>query len=63
MSVSNIFKPNFVCLLTNERYKTYQTGFTFSLLGDAPGVGLGGGGYRSGLGGQMFFFSPNFNQS
>ena len=28
-SISKIFKPNFdfVCLLTNERYKTYQTGF------------------------------------
>ena len=22
-----IFIPNFVCVLTNERYKTYQTGF------------------------------------
>ena len=22
-SISNIFKPNFICLLTNERYKTY----------------------------------------
>ena len=36
-----IFKPNFVCLLTNERYKTYQTGFSFPCLGHAPGVGLG----------------------
>ena len=26
-SVSKIFKPNLVCFLTNERYKTYQTGF------------------------------------
>ena len=40
--ISKIFKPNFVCLLTNERYKTYQTGFTFGRLGHAPGVGLGG---------------------
>ena len=23
------FIPNFVCVLTNERYKTYQTGFSF----------------------------------
>ena len=38
---SKIFKPNFVCLLTNERYKTYQTGFSFDRLGHAPGVGLG----------------------
>ena len=35
------FKPNFVCLLTNERYKTYQTRFSFDHLGHAPGVGLG----------------------
>ena len=48
-------KPNFVCLLTNERYKTYQTGFSFGLLGHAPGAGLGG--YHGGLGGQIFFFS------
>ena len=41
-SISNIFEPNFVCLLTNERYKTYQKRFTFGRLGHAPGVGLGG---------------------
>ena len=27
------FMPNFVCVLTNERYKTYQTGFLFCRLG------------------------------
>ena len=27
MSSSKIFIPNFVCVLTNERYKTYQMGF------------------------------------
>ena len=26
-SISKIFIPNCVCVLTNERYKTYQTGF------------------------------------
>ena len=26
-SISTIFIPNFVNVLTNERYKTYQTGF------------------------------------
>ena len=31
-----------MCLLTNERYKTYQTGFSFGHLGHAPGVGLWG---------------------
>ena len=40
-SISKIFKPNFVCVLTNERYKTYQTGFAFCFLGLAPGVVLG----------------------
>ena len=41
-SISKIFKPNFVCLLRNKRYKTYQTGFSFGRLGHAQGVGLGG---------------------
>ena len=41
-SISKIFKPNFVCLLTNERYKTYQKGFPFGRTGHTPGVGLGG---------------------
>ena len=31
-----------MCLLTNKRYKSYQTGFSFGRLGHAPGVGLGG---------------------
>ena len=39
-SISKIFIPNFVCVLTNEMYKTYQTGFLFCCLGHAPGVGL-----------------------
>ena len=39
-SISKIFIPNFVCVLTNERYKTYQTGFSFCRLCHAPGVGL-----------------------
>ena len=34
-SIPKVFKPNFVCLLTNERYKTYQTGFSFGPLGHA----------------------------
>ena len=28
-STSKIFIPNFVCVLTNERYKTYQMGFHY----------------------------------
>ena len=42
---------NFVCVLTNERHKTYQTEYSFCRLGHAPGVGVwvhggaqGGGG-------------------
>ena len=41
-SISKIFIPNFVCVLTNERYKKCQTGFSFCRLGHAPGVGLWG---------------------
>ena len=33
-----IFIPNFVCVLLNERYKTYHTGFSFCRLGHIPGV-------------------------
>ena len=53
-SISKIFKPNFVCLLTNERYTKYQMGFSFHRLGHAPGVGLKGivGGWG---GGSKFF--------
>ena len=36
------FIPNLVCVLTNERYKTYQMGFLSCCLGYALGVGLGG---------------------
>ena len=44
-----------MCLLTNERYITYQMGFSFGHLGHAPGVGHWGTG---GEGGVNFFF-PN----
>ena len=47
------FIPNFVCVLTNKRYKTYQTAFTFCHLGHAPGVGLWV------LGGQKIVFSQH----
>ena len=53
-SISKIFIPNFVCVLTNERYKTYQTGFLFCTLGHAPGVGLGGTGGTKGV--KQYFF-------
>ena len=58
-SISKIFKQNFVCLLTNERYKTYQTGFSFRRLDHAPGVALGGT-----MGGWVVpkFFFQKFNQ-
>ena len=38
------FYTNFVCVLTNKRYKTYQTEFLICNLGYAPGVGLWGAG-------------------
>ena len=47
-SISKIFILNFVCVLTNERYKTYQTGFLFCRLGHAPGVELWGTGGAQG---------------
>ena len=53
-SISKIFKPNFVCLLTNERYKTYQTGFSFGRLGHAWGTVWGWGAQN--------FFCHKFNQ-
>ena len=40
-SISKIFIPNFVCVLTNERYKTYQTGFLFCPLGHGAFGALG----------------------
>ena len=43
-----------MCLLTHERYNTYQTGFSFGRLGHAQEVGLGG--TVGGLGGQIFLF-------
>ena len=47
-SISKIFIPNFVCVFTNERYKTYQTGFLFCPLGHAPGAELRGAGVPRG---------------
>ena len=47
MSISKIFIPNFVCVLTNEKYKAYQTGF-LCCLGHAPGLGLRGTGVPRG---------------
>ena len=49
MSISKILIPNFVCVLTNERYKTYQSGFSFCGLGHAQGVGLSGAGGTQGV--------------
>ena len=54
-------------LLTNERYKTYQMGFSFGRLGHGRGVGLrgtgGGGGGLGGAGGVKKIFleiQPDF---
>ena len=40
-SISKIFVPNFVCILTVKRHKIYQPEFSFCDLGHATGVGLG----------------------
>ena len=50
-----------VRLLTNERYITYQTEFSFRHLGHAPGVDLRGK-CTWGLGGSKKIFFPEFNQ-
>ena len=42
MSISKIFKPNFVCVFTNKIYETYQTEFTFCRLGQYSGYVLVG---------------------
>ena len=44
-----------MCLLTHEKYKAYQTGFSFGRLGHAPGVGPGGTVGGGGLGGHFLF--------
>ena len=40
-SILKIFIPNLVCVLKNERYKTYQMAFLFYRLGQTLEVGLG----------------------
>ena len=47
-SILKIFIPNYVCVLTNEIYKTYQTGYSLCRLGHASGVGLWGAGVPQG---------------
>ena len=55
MSISKIFIPYFLCVLTNERYKTCQRGFLFYRLGHAPRVGLWGTGSVQGAKKLIFF--------
>ena len=54
-SISKILIPNFVCVLTNERYNTYQTGFIFCCMGNALWVELWGAGGCPG--GQIYFLN------
>ena len=44
VNFEDFYTKRCVCVLTNERYKTYQTGFSFCCLGHSPGVGLWGAG-------------------
>ena len=44
-----------MCVLTNERYKTYQMRLSFCHLGHAPGVGLWGAWGAQGVN-FLFFF-------
>ena len=53
-SISKIFIPNFVCVLTNERYKTYKMEFSFCPLGHAPGEGLWGAAGAQGVKKNLF---------
>ena len=48
ISITKIFIPNFVCVLTNERYKYIRRDFHFCRLGHAPGFGLKGAGVPRG---------------
>ena len=50
-SISKICVPNFVCGLTNERYKAYQMGFSFCRLGGTLG--------RWGAQGVKYYFTSN----
>ena len=43
-SISKIFLPNFVCILTHERYKACQAGFLICPPGSCPRGGTWGGG-------------------
>ena len=52
-SISKIFYTKHCVCCTNERYKTYQTGFSFCHLFNAPGEGLWGAGDAHGV---HFFF-------
>ena len=47
-SISTIYIPNFVCVLTNESYKTYPTGFSLCRLCHAPWWDFGGTGVPRG---------------
>ena len=54
-SISKIFIPNLVCVLTNGRYKTYQMGFSFCRVDHAPGVSFRCTGGAQGVK-KIFFF-------
>ena len=53
-SISKICVPNFLCVLSNGRFKAYQTGFSFCRLSYAPAVVLWGAGCPGGQ--KLFYF-------
>ena len=56
MPISKILYAKLGVCCTNERYKTYQTGFLFCHLDHAPGVGLWGAGGAQGVKKYIYFF-------
>ena len=54
-SILKIFIPNLVCVITNKRHRTYQTGFASCRLGHAPvGGTLGRWGAKGGKKNQIW---------
>ena len=55
VNFNDFHSKQIVCVLTNERYKTYQTGFSFCRLGHARERKLWGAGGAKGVRKNLFF--------